>query len=112
MSDYTREIRRESYEAITAKRANRRALILELLGDRQMTASELTWELLAKGYIKYYDRNFVAPRLTELKEAGLVMTVGKRMCALAKMSPCGPGGRQNERDTTGRRFCHSRGHPA
>ena len=80
MSDYTREIRRESYEAITAKRANRRALILELLGDRQMTASELTWELLDKGYIKYYDRNFVAPRLTELKEAGLVMTVGKRMC--------------------------------
>lgn len=80
MSEYTRETRRESYEAITAKRADRRALILEILGDRQMTASELTEELLAKGYIKYYDRNFVAPRLTELKETGQVMTVGKRIC--------------------------------
>ena len=80
MSDYTKETRRESYEAITAKRADRRALILEILGDRKMTASEITEELLAKGYIKYYDRNFVAPRLTELKEAGIIMTVGKRMC--------------------------------
>ena len=80
MSDYTKETRRQSYDAITAKRADRRALILEILGARQMTASELTEELLAKGYIEYYDRNFVAPRLTELKDSGIVMTVGKRIC--------------------------------
>lgn len=72
--------RRESYDAIKAKRNDRRNLILEVLGSRQMTASELTEELLAKGYIKYYDRNFVAPRLTELKEAGIIQTVGKRLC--------------------------------
>lgn len=80
MSTNTMETRRESYEAIKPKRTDRRNLILEILGSRQMTASEITEELLAKGYIKYYDRNFVAPRLTELKEAGIVETVGKRLC--------------------------------
>jgi len=76
----TTETRHESYEAIKAKRTDRRNLILEVLGSRQLTASELTEELLAKGYIKYYDRNFVAPRLTELKESGIIETVGKRIC--------------------------------
>jgi len=80
MNSNTIETRRESYDAIKTKRSDRRNLILEILGSRQMTASELTEELLAKGYIKYYDRNFVAPRLTELKEAGIVETVGKRLC--------------------------------
>lgn len=80
MNSNTIETRRESYDAIKTKRSDRRNLILEILGSTQMTASELTEELLAKGYIKYYDRNFVAPRLTELKEAGIVETVGKRLC--------------------------------
>ena len=81
MNTNTDLTRRESYDAIKAKRNDRRNLILEVLGSRQMTASELTEELLAKGYIKYYDRNFVAPRLTELKEAGIIETVGKRLCS-------------------------------
>lgn len=80
MNSNTLETRRESYDAIKPKRSDRRKLILEVLGSRQMTASELTEELLTKGYIKYYDRNFVAPRLTELKDAGIVETVGKRIC--------------------------------
>ncbi len=80
MSNNTKETRRASYDAIKTKRTDRRNLILEMLGGRQLTASELTEELLAKGYIRYYDRNFVAPRLTELKEAGIVETVGKRPC--------------------------------
>ena len=80
MNSNANETRRESYDAIKAKRSDRRNLILEVLGSRQMTASELTEELLAKGYIQYYDRNFVAPRLTELKEAGIVETIGKRLC--------------------------------
>lgn len=80
MNTNTMETRRESYDAIKTKRSDRRNLILEILGSRQMTASELTEEMLAKGYIKYYDRNFVAPRLTELKDAGIVETVGKRLC--------------------------------
>ncbi|XCH78309.1 MAG: DNA N-6-adenine-methyltransferase [Candidatus Dehalobacter alkaniphilus] len=81
MSSNAGDTRRESYNTIETKRAARRGLILEILGNRQLTASELTEDLLAKGYIKYYDRNFVAPRLTELKEAGVITTVGKRMCS-------------------------------
>jgi hypothetical protein len=93
MSTNTMETRRESYEAIKPKRTDRRNLILEILGSRQMTASEITEELLAKGYIKYYDRNFVAPRLTELKDAGIVETVGKGSAsAPTRTSQCGPEG--------------------
>ena len=61
----TRETRRASYEAILPKGAARRQLILETLGSRRMTASEITEELLKAGKIKYFNRNFVAPRLTE-----------------------------------------------
>lgn len=74
----TRETRRASYNAILPKRATRSRLILETLGSRQMTASELTEELLRVGKIKYFNRNFVAPRLTELKELGIVEVVGRR----------------------------------
>ena len=45
--------------------------------------SEIVKELLDEGIIKYYDRNFVAPRLTELKEAGKVKVVGKRKCIMS-----------------------------
>lgn len=74
----TRETRRASYDAILPKSAARRRLILETLGSRRMTASEITEELLRAGKIKYFNRNFVAPRLTELKEAGVIEAVGRR----------------------------------
>ena len=74
----TRETRRASYEAILPKGAARRQLILETLGSRRMTASEITEELLKAGKIKYFTRNFVAPRLTELKKSGVIEVVGRR----------------------------------
>ena len=64
----TNETRRESYQAIIPKTTDRKRLILEIMQDKRMTAHEITEELLAKGHIKYYDRNFVSPRLTELKK--------------------------------------------
>ena len=67
MNSITKETRRESYDAI-----------LETLGDRQMTASEITEELVAAGKIPYFNRNYVAPRLTELKDIGVLETVGRR----------------------------------
>lgn len=79
----TQETRRESYEAIVNKREARRNLILDILGDRQMTVSEIVKEMLDEGIIRYYDRNFVAPRLTELKDAGKVKVVGKRTCIMS-----------------------------
>lgn len=70
--------RRESYDAILPKVKKRSRLILETLGDRQMTASEITEELVAAGKIPYFNRNYVAPRLTELKGIGVLETVGRR----------------------------------
>lgn len=78
MNQTTRETRRRSYDAVLPKRAARCRLILETLGDRSMTASEITEELVAAGRIPYFNRNYVAPRLTELKEIGILTTVGRR----------------------------------
>ncbi len=75
----TFETRRESHEEIIPKKENRQQVILDVLADREgMTVDEIADALIMNGTIKYYDRNFVAPRLTELKEGGEVKVVGKR----------------------------------
>lgn len=78
MSKTTKETRKASYEAVLPKAKERSRQILEVLGDRAMTVSEITDELEAAGTIPYYNRNYVAPRLTELKDAGVVETCGRR----------------------------------
>ena len=78
MDRTTRETRRQSYDAVLPKREKRCRLILETLGGRQMTASEITEELVAAGEIPYFNRNYVAPRLTEMKQMGILKTVGRR----------------------------------
>lgn len=78
MSKTTRETRRASYDAVLPKVKDRARLILDTLSNREMTVSEITDELVAAGTIPYYNRNFVAPRLTELKDMGVVETCGRR----------------------------------
>ena len=78
MSQTTRETRRASYDAVLPKVKERSRLILATLGTRKMTVSEITDELVAAGEIPYYNRNYVAPRLTELKDMGIVETCGRR----------------------------------
>ena len=73
MDRTTRETRRQSYDAVLPKREKRCRLILETLG-----ASEITEELVAAGEIPYFNRNYVAPRLTEMKQMGILKTVGRR----------------------------------
>lgn len=79
MNQTTKETRRRSYDAVLPKRAARCRLILETLGNRELTASEITEELVAAGRIPYFNRNYVAPRLTELKEIGILTTVGRNL---------------------------------
>ena len=67
MDGITKQTRRQSYDGIRTRSGERCKLILETLGNRSMTVEEITDELVAAGHLKYYDRNFVAPRLTELK---------------------------------------------
>lgn len=79
----TYETRKEGHESVIDKKKDRHNLILDILGDRQMTVSEIVKAMLDSGVIAYYDRNFVAPRLTELKDAGIVEVVGKRTCIMS-----------------------------
>lgn len=78
MDKTTKETRRASYEAVLPKVKERSRLILETLGDREMTVSEITDELVATHQIPYYNRNYVAPRLSELKDMGIVETCGRK----------------------------------
>lgn len=78
MSQTTKETRRASYDAVLPKVNDRCRLILETLGNREMTVSEITDELVSSGKIPYYNRNYVAPRLTEMKDDGVVETCGRR----------------------------------
>ena len=55
--------------------------IIECLTEKpNQTAKEIACSMLAKGYIPYCDRNFTAPRLTELTQKGVVEPVGKKEC--------------------------------
>ena len=67
MNATTKETRRESYAAILPKVNKRSALILDTLGDREMTVSEIAEELVRAGILPCFNRNYVAPRLTEIK---------------------------------------------
>lgn len=78
MNETTKETRRESYDAILPKVKERARLILETLGSKEMTVSEITEELVSSGKIPFFNRNYVAPRLTELKDMGIVETCGRR----------------------------------
>ena len=78
MDGITKQTRRQSYDGIRPRSGERCKLILETLGNRSMPVEEITDELVAAGHLKYYDRNFVAPRLTELKSAGVLEVVGKK----------------------------------
>ena len=78
MNQTTRETRRKSYEEVLPKVNERCRQILQTLGRREMTVSEITDELVEAGLIPHYNRNYVAPRLTELKGMGVVETCGRR----------------------------------
>ena len=78
MNETTKETRRESYDAILPKVKERARLILETLGSKEMTVSEITEELVNSGKIPYFNRNYVAPRITEMKDMGILETCGRR----------------------------------
>jgi len=76
--DITRETRSESNEKVN--RQVRYKQILECLQDQPMTAKQVAVMMMNKGYIPTSERNFTAPRLTEMSESGLVEPVGKVKC--------------------------------
>jgi len=77
----TSETRRESYQAVllTLNERQRNVLtVLEECGD--MTAQEVAFELHLREITPSDERNFAAPRLTELADLGLVQAIGKKPC--------------------------------
>lgn len=72
----TLETRSEANEQVD--REKRYAQILECLEDYSFTAKELAVLMNIKGYIPTTERNFTAPRLTELAQKGKVEPVGKK----------------------------------
>ncbi|MDR0951402.1 MAG: DNA gyrase [Oscillospiraceae bacterium] len=75
-----KETRLESYEAVRPTINSRQEIVLSILSEcGNMTAQEIANELCRRGITPTNERNFAAPRLTELCEVGLVKPVGKKM---------------------------------
>lgn len=61
-------------------KAKRCRQVLEVLGDDALTAKEIAVRMYQKGYIPTSERNFSAPRITELCRTGYIEPVGKKKC--------------------------------
>nr|MBR6100758.1 DNA gyrase [bacterium] len=74
----TFENRAEAHE--TVDKQLRYMQIIEILDGKEMTAKEIAVEMKKKGYIPTDERNFAAPRLTELSIKGIVEPTSKKRC--------------------------------
>lgn len=76
----TQQTRQLSFNDIQEKKKIRYVQILDRLKNREMTAKEIAVELFDLGLIPSTERNYTAPRLTELEKMGLVKVIDKRKC--------------------------------
>lgn len=72
--------RQLSFEDIKPKQKIRYQQILDRLCYGNKTAKEIAVELYELGYIPSTERNYTAPRLTELESMKYVEVVDKRKC--------------------------------
>jgi len=73
------ETRHDANESVD--REKRYAQITEILGKyREASAKQIAVIMHAKGLIPTSERNFTAPRLTELCQKGIVEPCGKKRC--------------------------------
>lgn len=79
MNTITRQTRQMSFEDIQDKTKIRYIQILNRLDDPK-TAKEVAVELFELGFIPSTDRNYAAPRLTELEKMGYVKALDKKKC--------------------------------
>ena len=79
--DIAQETRRNSYEQISLVANIRKKLILGVLSEYgELTAQEIAITLFSRGHIPSDERNFTAPRITELCKDGRVKSVDKKLC--------------------------------
>lgn len=75
----TFETRQEAHGSVDKKK--RYLQIIECLKEcPEMTAKEIAVMMMRKGYIPTSERNFTAPRLTEMSQKGIVEPIGKKKC--------------------------------
>ena len=68
-----------SHEKVDKKK--KYSQILEILsGGKEMSAKEIAVEMWNRGYIPSSERNYAAPRLTELCCKGVVEPCGDQIC--------------------------------
>lgn len=73
-----KQTRREAHELVKPTKAQRYEQILEVMGDGEFTVDEVIDLMMERRYLRYPDRNSVAPRLTEMMQSGRVKITGKR----------------------------------
>ena len=85
LGEYTTlETRSESFEKVD--RQKRYSQIIECLyeanksPERGLTAKECAVMMWQKGYIPTSERNFTAPRMTEMSQNGIIEPIGKKVC--------------------------------
>ena len=72
MDAITKETRRESYYTVLTTLTERHKAVLTILKEcGDMTAQDIATELYSRGITSTDERNFAAPRLTELADKGL-----------------------------------------
>lgn len=76
----TQLTRQLSFEDVKPKRKIRYEQILDRLLTGTKTAKEIAVELFEIGLIPSTERNYTAPRLTELEKMGLVQVINKKKC--------------------------------
>lgn len=76
----TQETRQLSFEDIQEKKKVRCIQILDRLINGNRTAKELAVELFELGFIPSTERNYTAPRLTELEKMGYIKALDKKKC--------------------------------
>ena len=81
----TYETRSEA-EASVDKQKRYKQIIECLKENGELTAKECAVEMMKKGYIPTAERNYAAPRLTEMSQHGLVEPVGKKVCSYSGKS--------------------------
>ena len=79
MNSIAYETRQLSFNDIQTKKKVRYEQILDRL-DKPKTAKEIAVELYDLGIIPSTERNYTAPRLTELWKRGIVEIIGKKKC--------------------------------
>ena len=80
MNKVTLQTRQMSFEDIKTKKKIRYEQILDRLMTGVKTAKEVAVELYDLGLIPSTERNYTAPRLTELEKMGLVKVIDKKKC--------------------------------